>query len=120
MLAAKIFFPIRHTQWIKNLVPIRKKNRDIRIRVDFRKLNKDSQNENCPIPPMEKILNYVPCYEMLSLLDYFLGYNEVMISNEDQVKTTFRTKWGTYSYIKIPFVLINDGVTFQRAMDISF
>jgi hypothetical protein len=58
--------------------------------------------------------------EMLSLLDGFSGYNQVLVAHEDQLKTTFRTKWGTYAYRKMPFRLINVGATFQRAMDIAF
>jgi hypothetical protein len=42
------------------------------------------------------------------------------MSPPDQLKTTFRTPWGTYAYRKMPFGLINVGATFQRAMDISF
>ena len=57
---------------------------------------------------------------MLSLLDGFSGYNQVLVSKEDRLKTTFRTKWGTYAYDKMPFRLINAGATFQRAMDIAF
>jgi hypothetical protein len=36
------------------------------------------------------------------------------------LKTTFRTKWGTFSYKCMPFGLINEGGTFQRAMDVTF
>ena len=32
----------------------------------------------------------------------------------------FKTKWGTFSYRRMPFGLINAGATFQRAMDIAF
>ena len=35
LLAARIIFPIQHTQWVANLVPVRKKNGDIRLCVDF-------------------------------------------------------------------------------------
>jgi len=38
----------------------------------------------------------------------------------DQLKTTFRTPWGTHAYRKMPFGLINAGATFQREMDIAF
>lgn len=57
---------------------------------------------------------------MLSLLDGFLGYNQILISKPDQIKTTFCTKWGAYAYRKMSFGLINAGATFQRAVDIAF
>lgn len=34
-----IIKPIRHSSWVSNLVPVRKKNGDIRLCVDFRNLN---------------------------------------------------------------------------------
>jgi hypothetical protein len=69
---------------------------------------------------MEQILQQVSGSERLSLLDGFSGYNQVLMSPPDQLKTTFRTPWGTYAYRKMPFGLINVGATFQRAMDIAF
>jgi hypothetical protein len=42
------------------------------------------------------------------------------MSPPDQLKTTFRTMWGTYAYRKMPFGLINVGATFHREMDIAF
>jgi hypothetical protein len=69
---------------------------------------------------MEQILQQVFGFERLSLLDGFSGYNQVLMSPPDQLKTTFRTPWGTYAYRKMPFGLINAGATFQRAMDIAF
>jgi hypothetical protein len=35
LLNAKIIFPVRHTQWVSNLVPVRKKNGEIRLCIDF-------------------------------------------------------------------------------------
>jgi hypothetical protein len=69
---------------------------------------------------MEQILQHVSGSKRLSLLDGFSGYNQVLMSPPDQLKTTFCTPWGTYDYRKIPFGLINVGATFQRAMDITF
>jgi hypothetical protein len=54
------------------------------------------------------------------MLDNFLGYNQVLVSEEDRLKTTFRTKWGTFAYKCMPFGLINAGETFQRAMGVAF
>jgi hypothetical protein len=62
-----------------------------------------------PVPPMEQILQQVSGSERLSLLYGFSGYNQVLMSPSDQLKTTFRTPWGTYAYRKMPFGLINVG-----------
>ena len=56
----------------------------------------------------------------MSFLDGYSGYNQVMVEEEDRLKTTFTTKWGTFSYSRIPFGLINAGATFQRAIDYTF
>eukprot|EP00253_Pinus_taeda_P013163 PITA_13163 len=120
LLKAKIIFPVRHSNWVSNMVPVRKKNGDIRICIDFRNLNKASLKDNFPLPTMEQILQSVAGSELMSFLDGFSGYNQILVHPDDQLKTTFRTKWGTYAYQKMPFGLINAGATFQRAMDITF
>ena len=102
------------------MVPVRKKNGHIRICIDFRNLKKASLKDNFPLPTMEQILQSVAGSELMSFLDGFSGYNQVLVHPDNQLKTTFRTKWGTYAYQKMPFGLINAGVTFQRAMDIAF
>ena len=69
---------------------------------------------------MDHILKMVVCSKILSPLDGFLGYNQVLVHLDDQHKTTFTTPWGTFMYVKIPFGLMNVGATFHREMDISF
>jgi hypothetical protein len=51
LLAKKIIFSVRHTQWIANLVPVRKKNGDIKLCVEFRNLNRASKKDNYLVPP---------------------------------------------------------------------
>ena len=69
---------------------------------------------------MEQILQKVYGYDIPSLLDGFLGYNQILVTLDDQLKTTFKNPWGAYSYWKMSFGIINVGATFQRAMDIYF
>ena len=88
--------------------------------MDFRNLNRASNKDNYPVPPMEQILQMVSGSELFSLLDGFLGYNQVLVAEEDRLKMTFRTRWGTFAYRRMPFGLINARATFQRAMDIAF
>ena len=112
LLDAKIIFKVRHSEWVLNLVPVRKKSGEIRLCVDFKNLNHASDKDNYLVPPMEQILQMVSISELFSLLDGFFGYNQVLVAEEDRLKTTFRTKWGTFSYRRMPFELINAGATF--------
>ena len=120
LLDARIIFKVRHSEWVSNLVPVRKKSGEIRLCVDFRNLNCCSDKDNYHVPPMEKILQMVLGSELFSLLDWFSGYNQVLVVEEDRLKTTFRTRLGSFAYRRIPFGVINIGDTFHRAMDIDF
>ncbi|KAH9304199.1 hypothetical protein KI387_008603, partial [Taxus chinensis] len=59
----------------------------------FRDLNRASLKDHYPLPSMEKILQVVAGSERFSLLDGYSGYNQIMVKEEDQFKTTFTTKW---------------------------
>jgi hypothetical protein len=59
LLDAKIIVPLRYSDWIANLVPVRKKNGEIRLCVDFRNLNRSSLKDNYPLPKMDHVLERV-------------------------------------------------------------
>ena len=71
LLDAKIIFKVRHSEWVSNLVPIRKKSGEIRLCVDFRNLNRASDKDNYSVPHMEYILQMVSSSDLFSLLDGF-------------------------------------------------
>ena len=108
------------SHWVGNRVPIRKKNGEIRICIDFRNLNRVSLKDHYPLPKMDHILLKVVGSHRISTLDGFLGYNQIVVNPEDQEKTKFTIPWGTFMYAKIPFGLMNAREIFQRAMDIDF
>jgi hypothetical protein len=89
LLDARIIFKVRHLTWVSNMVPVRKKSGEIRICIDFRNLNRASDKDNYPVPPMEQILQLVSGSELFSLLDGFSGYNQVLVAELDRLKTTF-------------------------------
>jgi hypothetical protein len=39
---------------------------------------------------------------------------------QDILKTTFTTLWGTFTFLRMPFGLMNTGATFQREIDYAF
>jgi hypothetical protein len=120
LLDAQIIMPLRYSEWVANLVPVRKKSGEIRLCVDFRNLNRSSKKENYPLPKMEHILQRVTGASRISMIDGFSGYKQISVLPEDKEKIAFTAPWGTFMYAKIPFGLMNVGATFQRAMNINF
>lgn len=69
---------------------------------------------------MDHILQKFVGARRMSLLDGFLGCNQILVHPEDQDNTNFSTPWGTFKYAEMSFSLMNGGATFQLAMDIAF
>jgi hypothetical protein len=120
MLDAKIIFLVMHSGRVANLVPVKKNSREIYLCVYFRNLNRVWVKYNYLVPFMEQLLQTVLGAQLFFLMDRFSGYNKVLVLEEDRLKTTFRTKWATFSYKHMPFGLINAEATFQRSMDVAF
>ena len=59
-------------------------------------------------------------YEVLTFLDAYSGYNQILMHPPDQEKTSFVTSQGTYCYKVMPFGLKNDGATYQRLVNKMF
>ena len=73
----------QHSTWVSNLDPVRKKNGDIRLCIDFRNLNISSLKYNYALPNMEVSLQKVTDNELLSMMDGFSGYNQVKVKESD-------------------------------------
>jgi hypothetical protein len=82
-----------------------KKTKEICICVDLRSLNASCVHDPFLTSFMEEVLENFGGQEAYSFTDGFVGYHQVRITDEDQDKTTFVTKWGSFSYIVMPFGL---------------
>ena len=91
-----------------------KKEGRIRICVDFRDLNKSNLKDDFPHPHIDVLVYSTVEHELLSFMDGFSGYNQILIALEDREKTTFITHWGTHYYRVMPFGLQNTATTYQR------
>ena len=93
MYDARIIVSLRYSKWVSNLVSVRKKTGEIRLCIDFRNLNRASLKDNYPLPKMDHILQRIVVSKIISLLDGFSRYNQVLVLPSDQHKTTFITPW---------------------------
>ena len=82
---------VQYTEWLANVVPIPKKDRKVRVCVDFRNLNKASPKDDFPLPHIDMLIDSTTGHAMLSFMDGFSGYNQIMMAPEDREKTSFIT-----------------------------
>ena len=81
---------------ITNVVHVPKNDSNVRVCVDFRHLNKASPKDDFPLPHIDMLVDSTTGHSMLSFMDGFSGYNQILMASEDMKKTSFITKWGTY------------------------
>ena len=111
---------VEYPEWLANVVPVPKKDGKVRVCVDFRDLNKASPKDDFPLPHIDMLVDSTAGHSMLSFMDGFSGYSQILMAPEDMEKTSFITEWGTYCYRVMPFGLKNVGATYQRAVTTLF
>ena len=87
-----------------------------RVSIDYRKLSTTTGNDHHPLPFIKQMLDRLVGHPYLCFLDGYLRYNHIVITLEDQEKTTFICPYGTFAFRRMPFVLCNAPATFQRCM----
>nr|XP_016503418.1 PREDICTED: RNA-directed DNA polymerase homolog [Nicotiana tabacum] len=93
---------------------VKKKNEKWLMCVDFIDLNKACPKDSFPLPYIDQLMDATAGHDLLSFLVAYSGYNQILMEEEDQEKTTFITYQGTYCYRVMPFGLKNAGATYQR------
>jgi hypothetical protein len=59
---------------------VKKRNKQVRICVDFRDLNKACPKDDFPIPIPEILIDSTMGYEIFSFMDGFSGYNKIKMA----------------------------------------
>ena len=103
---------VEYPEWLANVIHVPKKDGKVRLCVDFKDLNKASLKNDFPLPHIDFLVDSTIGHSILSFMDEFLGYNQILMALKDMEKTTFITEWGTYYYRVMPFGLKNAGVTY--------
>ena len=91
---------------------------EIRLCVDFRKLNAISIRDSFPLPRIEEALQAVQAAIWFSSFDLAQGYLQMAMEEEDIHKTTFRAgSSGLYEFTRMPFGLTNASASFCHLME---
>ena len=111
---------VQYPEWLANVVVLKKKNGMWRVCVDFTHLNNSCPKDPLHLPHIDKLVNATPGHQLISFMDAFSGYNQILMHPENQEKTSFMTSRGSYCYKVMPFGLKNAGSTYQRLVNMMF
>ena len=112
----KSFYP----SWLANLVLVKKTNGKWRTCVDFTDLNKACPKDCFPLPRIDQLVDATSDHALLSFMDAYSGYNQILMHVPVQEHTSFITDCGLYCYKVMLFGLKNAGATYQRLVKMMF
>ena len=104
------------TDWCAPMVPVVKRNKTVRICVDFKKLNLAVKRPHCMLPNLEDIAPKLAGAEVFSTLDASSGFFQIPLEEESMKLTTFITPLGRYCFTRVPMGISLGPEVFQTKM----
>ena len=80
---------IQYTEWPVKLVVELKNNGKMKACTDFTDLNKECPKDSFPLLLIDQMVDATAGHELLSFLDAFYGYNQILMNPDDEEKTSF-------------------------------
>jgi hypothetical protein len=107
----------RVSPWGAPVIFIRMKDGSWRLCIDYRQLNKATIKNQYPLPRIDDLFDQMKGVTVFSKIDLRLGYHQLRIKEDDVPKTTFKTRFGHYKFIVLPFGLTNTPGLFMSLMN---
>ena len=120
LLKAGFIRECKYSDWLSNVVLVKKSNGKWRMCVDFTDLNKACPKDDYPLPKIDRLVDSTAGHALLRFMDANVGYHQIPLATEDQPNTAFITNVGVYCYKVMPFGLKNARATYQRMVNKVF
>jgi hypothetical protein len=99
---------------------VRKKTGELRMCIDYRRLNAITIKNSYGLPRVEELLDSIRGARWFSTLDLNSGYHQLRVHPTDTQKTAFRTRYGLFEYCVVPFGLTGAPAAFMKWMQQLF
>ncbi|KAH7478801.1 Transposon Tf2-9 polyprotein [Fusarium oxysporum f. sp. matthiolae] len=93
---------------------VKKPGGGLRFCVDYRALNNITVKDRYPLPLIKESLNNLSGMKYFSRIDIVSAFNNLRIEKGQEYLTAFRTRFGLYESLVMPFGLTGAPATFQR------
>eukprot|EP00253_Pinus_taeda_P036142 PITA_36142 len=103
--------------WGTPMLFVKKKYGTLRLCIDDRQLNKVTIENRYPLPRIDYLFDQLKGVAVFSKIDLRSRYHPICIKEGDIFKTMFKTRYGHYEFVVVPFVLANAPATFMCLMN---
>ena len=103
--------------WGAPVIFFKKKDRSLRLCIDYRQLNKVTIKNRYPLPRIDDLFDQLQGARVSSKIDLKSGYHQLRIVDSDIPKMAFRTRYGHYQFTVVPFGLTNAPAVFMSLMN---
>jgi hypothetical protein len=119
-LLDKGFIRPSSSPWGCSALFVSKKDKGLRLCVDYRSLNAVTVKNKYPLPRIDILFDQLTGAQVFSKIDLRSGYHQIKICDEDIPKTAFSTRYGLYEYLVMSFGLTNAPAHFMYLMNSIF
>jgi hypothetical protein len=106
--------------WGYSALFVEKKDKELRLCVDYHPLNAVTIKNNYPLPRIDILFDQLVGAQAYSKIDLRFGYHQIKIHAEDIPKTPFTTRYDLFEYLVMSFGLTNVLAHFMYLMNSIF